>query len=143
LNIDASLKTFDLLQVTPEQSLALVEYIAHLSVEDWNGIARDLRKLGFVPAGMPPAIILVSCSCFHTLSAARLQASSSLQKVLLHAFCMANHAQISAILLLNDMCCNWWLPVMAKRQLLLTGATAFCTRVLCIRLYETVLVEHH
>jgi aarF domain-containing kinase len=49
------------LQVTPEQSLALVEYIAHLSVEDWNGIARDLRKLGFVPAGMQPAIILVSC----------------------------------------------------------------------------------
>ena len=41
-------------QVTPEQSLALVEYIAHLSVEDWDGIARDLRKLGFVPAGMPP-----------------------------------------------------------------------------------------
>lgn len=39
------------LQVTPEQSLALVEYIAHLSVEDWDGIARDLRKLGFVPAG--------------------------------------------------------------------------------------------
>ena len=40
------------MQVTPEQSLALVEYIAHLSVQDWNGIARDLRKLGFVPAGM-------------------------------------------------------------------------------------------
>ena len=37
--------------MTPEQSLALVEYIAHLSVEDWDGIARDLRKLGFVPAG--------------------------------------------------------------------------------------------
>ena len=54
--------------MTPEQSLALVEYIAHLSVEDWNGIARDLRKLGFVPAGMPPAIALVSCSCFYALS---------------------------------------------------------------------------
>lgn len=39
------------MQVTPEQSLALVEYIAHLSVEDWDGIARDLRNLGFVPAG--------------------------------------------------------------------------------------------
>lgn len=42
-------------QVTPEQSLALVEYIAHLSVEDWDGIARDLRKLGFVPAGVAPS----------------------------------------------------------------------------------------
>lgn len=42
------------MQVTPEQSLALVEYIAHLSVEDWDGIARDLRKLGFVPAGAAP-----------------------------------------------------------------------------------------
>ena len=42
-------------QVTPEQSLALVEYIAHLSVEDWDGIARDLRKLGFVPAGLSHA----------------------------------------------------------------------------------------
>ncbi|KAL3139585.1 hypothetical protein ABBQ38_003904 [Trebouxia sp. C0009 RCD-2024] len=40
-------------EVTPEQSLALVEYIAHLSVEDWDGIARDLRKLGFVPADAP------------------------------------------------------------------------------------------
>ncbi|KAA6425975.1 MAG: eyespot assembly ABC1 kinase family [Trebouxia sp. A1-2] len=40
-------------EVTPEQSLALVEYIAHLSVEDWNGIALDLRKLGFVPADAP------------------------------------------------------------------------------------------
>ncbi|KAL0055837.1 hypothetical protein WJX82_004897 [Trebouxia sp. C0006] len=40
-------------EVTPKQSLALVEYIAHLSVEDWNGIARDLRKLGFVPADAP------------------------------------------------------------------------------------------
>lgn len=47
------------LQVTPEQSLALVEYIAHLSVEDWDGIARDLRKLGFVPAG---AHFLIPCS---------------------------------------------------------------------------------
>lgn len=47
------------MQVTPDQSLALVEYIAHLSVQDWNGIARDLRKLGFVPAGM-------LCYSYHT-----------------------------------------------------------------------------
>lgn len=40
------------MQVTPDQSLALVEYIAHLSVQDWNGIAGDLRKLGFIPAGL-------------------------------------------------------------------------------------------
>ena len=39
------------MQVTPDQSLALVEYIAHLSVQDWNGIAGDLRKLGFIPPG--------------------------------------------------------------------------------------------
>ena len=40
-----------MLQVTPEQSLALVEYIAHLSVEDWDHVAEDLRKLGFIPPG--------------------------------------------------------------------------------------------
>lgn len=57
------------MQVTPEQSLALVEYIAHLSVEDWDGIAGDLRKLGFVPAGahcLNPCFedLLGCCSAF-------------------------------------------------------------------------------
>ena len=50
------------MQVTPEQSLALVEYIAHLSVEDWVGIAKDLRKLGFIPPGILPFPILLSVS---------------------------------------------------------------------------------
>lgn len=59
------------LQVTPEQSLALVEYIAHLSVEDWDGIARDLRKLGFVPAGTCAFAPLTAC---HDFTASRLLA---------------------------------------------------------------------
>lgn len=33
-------------QVTEDQRIALVEYIAHLSVEDWEGVAHDLVKLG-------------------------------------------------------------------------------------------------
>ena len=54
------------MQVTPEQSLALVEYIAHLSVSDWNGIARDLRALGFVPPGdlslqMQSSLVILGC----------------------------------------------------------------------------------
>ena len=39
------------LQVTPDQSIALVEYIAHLSVEDWDMIPYDLAQLGFLPPG--------------------------------------------------------------------------------------------
>ena len=38
-------------QVAPERRLALVEYIAHLSVQDWAGVARDLVNLGFTPEG--------------------------------------------------------------------------------------------
>ncbi len=41
------------LQVTPDQSIALVEYIAHLSVEDWDMIPYDLAQLGFLPPGDP------------------------------------------------------------------------------------------
>ena len=33
-------------QVTPQQSLALVEYIAHLSVQDWTAVTGDLQRLG-------------------------------------------------------------------------------------------------
>ena len=40
-------------EVTPEQSIALVEYISHLSVEDWDAVAVDLRRLGFIPPGGP------------------------------------------------------------------------------------------
>ena len=36
-------------QVTPDQRLALVEYLAHLTTADWDGCARDLQKLGFIP----------------------------------------------------------------------------------------------
>ncbi|KAK9866008.1 hypothetical protein WJX84_009124 [Apatococcus fuscideae] len=41
-------------QVTPDQSIALVEYIAHLSVEDWDMIPYDLAQLGFLPPGVDP-----------------------------------------------------------------------------------------
>ncbi|KAF6265823.1 hypothetical protein COO60DRAFT_1633263 [Scenedesmus sp. NREL 46B-D3] len=37
-------------EVTPEQRIALVEYIAHLSIQDWENVARDLQTLGFIPA---------------------------------------------------------------------------------------------
>ncbi|CAL8467304.1 g6841 [Coccomyxa elongata] len=40
-------------EVAPERRLALVEYIAHLSVQDWAGVARDLVNLGFTPEGAP------------------------------------------------------------------------------------------
>ena len=38
-------------QIPPERSIALVEYIAHLSVRDWTSVAYDLSNLGFVPPG--------------------------------------------------------------------------------------------
>ena len=44
-------------EVAPERRIALVEYIAHLSVQDWNGVAKDLVNLGFTPEGTP----LVPC----------------------------------------------------------------------------------
>jgi aarF domain-containing kinase len=40
-------------QVPEDTSLALVEYIAHLSVSDWPAVAEDLVKLGFIPADAP------------------------------------------------------------------------------------------
>ncbi|KAG2445378.1 hypothetical protein HYH02_008842, partial [Chlamydomonas schloesseri] len=36
-------------EVTPEQRIALVEYIAHLSTQDWGKLALDLQTLGFIP----------------------------------------------------------------------------------------------
>lgn len=33
-------------EVTEDQRIALVEYISHLMVEDWEGVAADLVKLG-------------------------------------------------------------------------------------------------
>ncbi len=40
--------------ITPDQSLALTEYIAHLSVQDWEAVANDLVNLGFIPPGVDP-----------------------------------------------------------------------------------------
>eukprot|EP00878_Enallax_costatus_P013271 GHUV01013874.1.p1 GENE.GHUV01013874.1~~GHUV01013874.1.p1 ORF type:complete len:1255 (+),score=498.10 GHUV01013874.1:389-4153(+) len=37
-------------EVTPEQRIALVEYISHLTTQDWENVARDLQTLGFIPA---------------------------------------------------------------------------------------------
>lgn len=37
-------------EVTEDQRLALVEYIAHLCTEDWANVALDLQRLGFIPA---------------------------------------------------------------------------------------------
>jgi aarF domain-containing kinase len=42
--------------VSPETSLALVEYIAHLTVGDWDGVCRDLVRLGFIPPGAPDPV---------------------------------------------------------------------------------------
>ncbi|GLC71027.1 hypothetical protein PLESTF_001062300 [Pleodorina starrii] len=41
-------------EVTPEQRLALVEYIAHLSTQDWEKLAVDLQTLGFIPPSVDP-----------------------------------------------------------------------------------------
>jgi aarF domain-containing kinase len=38
-------------EVSREQSIALTEYIAHLSVQDWEAVAFDLVNLGFIPPG--------------------------------------------------------------------------------------------
>jgi aarF domain-containing kinase len=40
-------------QVPPNYSIALVQYIAHLTTADWGAVAGDLVALGFVPPGAP------------------------------------------------------------------------------------------
>ncbi len=40
-------------EVTEDQRIALVEFIAHLTMEDWEGVSRDLASLGFMPDKMP------------------------------------------------------------------------------------------
>lgn len=40
-------------EVSEEQRITLVEFIAHLTLEDWPAIARDLVGLGFFPDGLP------------------------------------------------------------------------------------------
>ncbi|GLI70240.1 hypothetical protein VaNZ11_015086 [Volvox africanus] len=42
-------------EVTPEQRLALVEYIAHLSTQDWRKLAVDLQTLDFIPKSVDPS----------------------------------------------------------------------------------------
>lgn len=37
-------------KVTEEQKYALIEFITHLWIEDWNAVATDLEHLGFLPA---------------------------------------------------------------------------------------------
>ncbi|KAK9801392.1 hypothetical protein WJX73_005895 [Symbiochloris irregularis] len=39
--------------ISPARSIALVEYIAHLSIGDWTSVAQDLTALGFTKPGQP------------------------------------------------------------------------------------------
>ena len=45
-------------EVTQEQSMALVEYIAHLSLKDWAAVPEDLRRLGFISADAPDSSVI-------------------------------------------------------------------------------------
>jgi aarF domain-containing kinase len=40
-------------EIQEEYSLTLLEYIAHLSIEDWDSVADDLTRLGFTKPGAP------------------------------------------------------------------------------------------
>ncbi|KAG1653988.1 hypothetical protein FOA52_007181 [Chlamydomonas sp. UWO 241] len=40
-------------EVTEAQRIGLVEFIAHLTMEDWDALTNDLVTLGFMPADMP------------------------------------------------------------------------------------------
>lgn len=39
-------------EVTESQRIGLVEFIAHLTMEDWDGLTNDLVTLGFMPETM-------------------------------------------------------------------------------------------
>ncbi|GFR43298.1 hypothetical protein Agub_g4364, partial [Astrephomene gubernaculifera] len=41
-------------EVTPEQRLGLLEFIAHLTTQDWPRLACDLQTLGFIPPHVDP-----------------------------------------------------------------------------------------
>ncbi len=43
-------------QVTAEQRWALVEFIAHMTSEDWPATTRDLQRLGFIPPQVRPIV---------------------------------------------------------------------------------------
>lgn len=38
--------------------MALVEYIAHLSLQDWAAVPEDLRRLGFISADAPDSSVI-------------------------------------------------------------------------------------
>jgi hypothetical protein len=38
--------------------MALVEYIAHLSLRDWAAVPEDLRRLGFISADAPDSSVI-------------------------------------------------------------------------------------
>lgn len=40
-------------EITPIQRDNLVEYIANITMEDWEGVAMSLKHLGFIPQGAP------------------------------------------------------------------------------------------
>jgi hypothetical protein len=40
------------MQVSQEKRVHLVEYITHLSLEDWGAVTEDLVRLDFLPADM-------------------------------------------------------------------------------------------
>lgn len=50
--VDYGLMTY----VTKDQRDNLVDYIAKLTTEDWEGVARALGKLGFIPEGGPDPV---------------------------------------------------------------------------------------
>ncbi|KAG2484763.1 hypothetical protein HYH03_016417 [Edaphochlamys debaryana] len=41
-------------EVTEDQRVALIEFIAHLTMEDYSALVTDLQNLGFFPDGIPP-----------------------------------------------------------------------------------------
>eukprot|EP00798_Chlamydomonas_sp_ICE-L_P022750 gene22750-29917_t len=43
-------------EVAEDQRIALVEFIAHLMLENWEAVTEDLAKLGFMPDGLPPGV---------------------------------------------------------------------------------------
>ena len=43
-------------QVSEDQRIALVEFITHLTLEDWVGVANDMVTLGFMPDGLPKGV---------------------------------------------------------------------------------------
>jgi aarF domain-containing kinase len=42
-------------QVDPDKRIHLVEYITHLSLEDWDAVTQDLVALDFLPSDMSDA----------------------------------------------------------------------------------------